>query len=120
MCENSCCVAKPDSFPNSKRLRQRFQQNADGDVNAFSQQIPPEWTKPLTCTEEGFFQNPNDCHKFYRCFKSGVRGGFSYNLFDCKPKELVFDAQLKVCSANDDGLNDLCGVLSAEAGLTDY
>lgn len=120
MCENFCCVAKPDLFPNSKRLRQQLKDSADGDVNTFSQTIPPEWTKPLTCEEEGFFQNPNDCHKFYRCYKAGSRGGFSRTLFDCKPKNLVFDPQLKVCvPVDEEGLGDVCGLLNAE-GLADY
>lgn len=86
----------------------------DADLNNFSQQIPAEWTKALTCDEEGFFQNPNDCHKFYRCYKSGNR--FARTLFDCKPKNLVFDALQKVCvSVDEGGFDNVCGVLAGES-----
>lgn len=120
MCENSCCVDKPELFPNSKKLRAKLRQQS-ADVNKFSQEIPAEWTKPLTCEEEGFYQNPNDCHKFYRCYKTGTRGGFSRTLFDCNPTTLVFDPRVKVCvPADDEGLNEVCGLLSAQDGFSDY
>ena len=107
-------------FPNSKKLRQKLAAQSM-EVNTFSQKIPPEWNKPLVCEEEGFFQNPNDCHKFYRCFKGSVRGGFQRTLFECNPSNLVFDPTFKVCVAPDaDGLNDVCGVLAGPEAGADY
>ena len=58
-----------------------------------------------------------DCHKFYRCYKSGIRGGFAKTLFECNPSSAVFDPQVKVCvPADEDGINDVCGVLSNQEG----
>ena len=104
-------------FPNSKRAKQRTKST---DINRFSQDMPPEWTKPLICEEEGYFRNPNDCHKFYRCHKTGTRGGFSRTLFECNPSTLIFDEQYNVCVAVEENINDnVCDQLDANAEV-DY
>ncbi|XP_027205698.2 uncharacterized protein LOC113799282 [Dermatophagoides pteronyssinus] len=116
-CEDNCCKAKPELFPNSKRAKQRTKST---DINRFSQDMPPEWTKPLICEEEGYFRNPNDCHKFYRCHKTGTRGGFSRTLFECNPSTLIFDEQYNVCVAVEENINDnVCDQLDANAEV-DY
>lgn len=115
LCENQCCVAKPERFPNSKKAKARLA--ANNAQNKFSQTIPAEWTKPLTCTEEGYFQNPNDCHHFYRCFKTGSRGGFSKTLFECNPSSLVFDPNVKVCvKVDNNNYDEICGGGTAAEG----
>lgn len=35
------------------------------------------------CSEEGFFQNEQNCHKFYRCVDQGPFGLTRFD-FDCK------------------------------------
>ncbi len=30
----------------------------------------PNWSKLIPCREEGYFQNPYNCSKFYRCYKN--------------------------------------------------
>jgi hypothetical protein len=64
------------------------------------QTIPSDWTIPLTCEEDGFYRNPNDCHKFYRCHE--VKGKFVKTLFNCNPNTAVFDDQFKVCVSPED------------------
>lgn len=82
--------------------------------------MPPEWTKPLVCSEEGYFRNPNDCHKFYRCHKSGAKSGFSKTLFECNPSTLIFDEQFKVCVPAEDNINvNVCDSLDVNDDL-DY
>ncbi|UXI20586.1 hypothetical protein NH340_JMT06529 [Sarcoptes scabiei] len=114
LCENNCCQPKPELFPNSKKAKERLKQQFD--VNRFSQDVPKEWTKPLECHEEGYFRNPNDCHKFYRCYSTGTgRGGFAKTLFECNPATLIFDEQFKVCvTPEDENLNgNVCDSLES-------
>ena len=120
MCENQCCVAKPERFPNSKKAKARLRETLA--QNKFSQDVPAEWTKPLTCTEEGYFQNPNDCHRFYRCFKTGSKGAYSKTLFECNPSTLVFDPNVKVCVKVDDDHNydEICGGAADATASADY
>ncbi|XP_013794837.1 dentin sialophosphoprotein-like [Limulus polyphemus] len=53
------------------------------------------------CLEVGFFRNPRDCHKFYRCVDFGGNDGhFSIFEFDC-PDGLVFDERESICNWPD-------------------
>ncbi|XP_076366008.1 uncharacterized protein LOC143254967 [Tachypleus tridentatus] len=47
------------------------------------------------CKEVGFFRNPSDCNRFYRCVKQGERL-IKYE-FQC-PDRLVFDENFSVCT----------------------
>ncbi|XP_063981086.1 uncharacterized protein LOC135164555 [Diachasmimorpha longicaudata] len=47
------------------------------------------------CTDEGFFPNPSDCHKFIRCVK--VNNGFIKYEFDCGPGT-AWDQNLLTCN----------------------
>ncbi|XP_015124029.1 flocculation protein FLO11 [Diachasma alloeum] len=47
------------------------------------------------CTDEGFFPNPSDCHKFIRCVK--VNNGFIKYEFDCGPGT-AWDQNLQTCN----------------------
>ena len=51
-----------------------------------------------SCTTEGFFRNPTDCTKFYRCVDLWQNGRelTIYN-FDC-PQGTVFDEAVSVCN----------------------
>ncbi|GIY29046.1 hypothetical protein CEXT_373481 [Caerostris extrusa] len=65
-----------------------------------SSQSPSEETE-IKCTEEGFFRNPNDCNRFYRCVNSGS-GEQEFIRYDFKcPESLVFDETNSVCNWPD-------------------
>jgi len=49
----------------------------------------------LMCTEEGFFPDPGDCTRFYRCVN--VDGEFRRLDFSCGPGT-VFDPELTTCN----------------------
>ncbi|GBN16366.1 hypothetical protein AVEN_132805-1 [Araneus ventricosus] len=50
------------------------------------------------CTEEGFFRNPDDCTKFYRCVDfAGTGESYTRYDFEC-PDDLVFDEVNNVCN----------------------
>jgi Chitin binding Peritrophin-A domain len=48
------------------------------------------------CTDEGFFANSNDCHKFYRCV-GDEKGGYRKFVFDCGPGT-AWDQNLQTCN----------------------
>lgn len=50
--------------------------------------------QPNECSSAGFFANPNDCKKFYRCVDNGTGSYMVYN-FDCAPGT-VWDQQSTV------------------------
>lgn len=52
------------------------------------------------CTEEGFFRDPEDCNKFYRCVDQNENGQFVKYDFTC-PEGLVFDEVNSVCNWPD-------------------
>ncbi|XP_023218621.1 dentin sialophosphoprotein-like [Centruroides sculpturatus] len=55
----------------------------------------------IECTKAGFFRNPNNCSKFYRCVDYEGNGkSFRIFHFECS-KELVFDEKLSVCTWPD-------------------
>lgn len=49
------------------------------------------------CTRTGFFRNPSDCNKFYRCVDPYQDGNYVVYEFDC-PAGLVFDERYSVCN----------------------
>ncbi|XP_076327753.1 uncharacterized protein LOC143234349 [Tachypleus tridentatus] len=51
------------------------------------------------CPHEGYFRNPRDCHKFYRCVDYYGNGNkFTLYQFIC-PERLVFDENINVCNS---------------------
>ncbi|GBO40778.1 hypothetical protein AVEN_259661-1, partial [Araneus ventricosus] len=55
----------------------------------------------IECTEAGYFRNPNDCNKFYRCVDfSGEGQEFVRYDFSC-PEGLVFDEKKSICNWPD-------------------
>lgn len=53
-----------------------------------SAQLP---ATPFTCSSDGYFVDPNNCGRFYRCHNSVAYG------FDC-PASLYFDVRYSVCN----------------------
>ncbi|CAG2108383.1 unnamed protein product, partial [Medioppia subpectinata] len=94
VCEDRCCVAHPELFPKAAKKRTT--------TTPPPQDIPVEWTEALPCEEDGFFRNPNDCHKFYRCHSNGGKGAYGKTLFNCNPATAVFDESFGVCVAPED------------------
>lgn len=65
-------AAKPDKNKKKKNARPKSKKNKKGE-----------------CTQEGFFQNEQDCHKFYRCVdQRPVVQGLTRFDFDCKWDDL--------------------------------
>ncbi|XP_013782857.1 mucin-17-like, partial [Limulus polyphemus] len=60
-----------------------------------SEQTSEITTQASKCKEVGFFRNPNNCNRFYRCVKQGARL-IKYD-FNC-PDRLVFDEIHSVCT----------------------
>jgi len=90
VCDDKCCVNHPELFPNVRQKKTTTSRPTPSN----------DWTIPLTCEEEGYFRNPNDCHRFYLCHE--VKKKFVTTLFSCNPLSLVFDDQFKVCVSPDD------------------
>ncbi|KAG1670722.1 hypothetical protein GQR58_016716 [Nymphon striatum] len=52
----------------------------------------------ITCKDAGFFRDPSDCNKFYRCVDwSGERLSYTIFYFVC-PVGLVFDDRFYICN----------------------
>ncbi|XP_054154810.1 uncharacterized protein LOC128953350 [Oppia nitens] len=102
VCDNLCCVAHPDLYPKAAKRR--------STTTPTPQDIPQEWTQQLDCPEEGYFRNPNDCHKFYRCH-TGAKGKLQRTLYNCNPTDAIFDEQLRVCVTPEetDSCEDIYG-----------
>ncbi|KAG8188925.1 hypothetical protein JTE90_014977 [Oedothorax gibbosus] len=66
------------------------------------------------CTEEGYFRDPNDCSKYYRCLDEGD-GTFTREDFSCAEGE-VFDEEMRYC--NREELATSCNQTSTESGGT--
>merc|ERR1711971_1222451 len=49
------------------------------------------------CTSNGFFRNPEDCTRFYRCVDLTGKGHFRKYTFSC-PVGTVFDESVMVCN----------------------
>ncbi|KAF8786925.1 putative endochitinase like protein [Argiope bruennichi] len=86
-----------DSTPKPERSTSKPQQTTPTSEESSEQPSKSD----NGCNEEGFFRNPEDCNKFYRCVDSGDNGqGFLRYDFDC-PKGLVFDETNSVCNWPD-------------------
>lgn len=63
--------------------------------------------KPLpsdaTCKSEGFYGNPNNCKKFYRCVDNG-KGGYTRYDFDCGDGT-VWDPEIQSCNYESSKIN---------------
>ncbi|XP_076309651.1 uncharacterized protein LOC143224971 [Tachypleus tridentatus] len=75
------------------------------------------------CPEAGFFRNPHDCHKFYRCVDLGGNDGhFNIFEFDC-PDGLVFDERESICNWPDNSPpcneNIICPPVDSSENSTD-
>ena len=49
------------------------------------------------CKSNGFFRNPEDCTRFYRCVDLTGKGHFKKYTFSC-PVGTVFDESVMVCN----------------------
>ncbi|RWS11159.1 mucin-22-like protein [Dinothrombium tinctorium] len=58
-----------------------------------NEKLPPK----KSCQREGFFRNPYNCNKFYRCVKLPGTRSFQIYYFDC-PAGLVFDERYETCN----------------------
>ena len=53
--------------------------------------------RSFRCTSEGYFADPNDCTKFYRCVPNpGSPNYFDQYSFECPPGT-AFDDRIKTC-----------------------
>ncbi|XP_067128942.1 uncharacterized protein [Centruroides vittatus] len=60
--------------------------------------IAAPYDQDLECTREGYYQNPFDCGKFYRCVKfHQFSDEFTVFHYEC-PHGLVFDERYEVCN----------------------
>lgn len=55
----------------------------------------PSSSGEIQCTEAGFYPNPKDCSKFYRCVDNG--GKFTVYNFDC-PSGTIWDPSVETCN----------------------
>ena len=61
-----------------------------------------DWNKYFHCTKEGFFKNPYDCTRFYRCYKNeGDNRHIWLSTFKCPPNQL-YDEKLETCDREED------------------
>jgi len=64
--------------------------------------IPPEtdFNKLVSCSKEGFFRNPYDCKRFYRCYFNDeverTEGFLRIGFFQCRD-DMVFDETAHTC-----------------------
>jgi len=64
--------------------------------------IPPEvdFEKLVSCSHEGFFRNPYDCKRFYRCYHNDeverAEGNLRIGFFQCRD-DMVFDEASQAC-----------------------
>ncbi|XP_055346364.1 uncharacterized protein LOC129593893 [Paramacrobiotus metropolitanus] len=65
------------------------------NMNMNSQHPSMRQLEPMQCPAEGFFRNPQDCTKFYRCVN--MLGSWTVWHFFC-PAGLVFDPNHAVCN----------------------
>ncbi|KAM7311093.1 collagen alpha-1(I) chain [Ixodes scapularis] len=74
----------------------------DSPEDRVDQESPVNLESLLPPLIQGFFRNPSDCHRFYRCVDLSSEGkGFVVYEFDC-PAGLVFDERFSVCNWPDD------------------
>ena len=59
--------------------------------------LPLSYAEDAQCTSNGFFRQPDDCTRFYRCVDLTGQGYFQKYTFSC-PVGTVFDENLSVCN----------------------
>ncbi len=58
--------------------------------------LEPDWKQYISCEKEGFFHNPYNCHKYYRCFTLGNDPTLQLAFFNC-PVNDVWDNLSQTC-----------------------
>ncbi|XP_069988435.1 uncharacterized protein Cht6 isoform X7 [Penaeus vannamei] len=85
------------------RPQNRRQQQAT-TIDPLNTPAPPTTPSPSTgfsCKREGFYPNPDNCHKYYWCLDSGASGlGIVAHSFTC-PSDLVFNKVIDGCDHPD-------------------
>ncbi|XP_008553715.1 dentin sialophosphoprotein [Microplitis demolitor] len=74
---------EPTTEPSTADLTPTTAQDTPSTSTSASTSSKPSGAGMSSCQEEGFFPNPSDCRKFYRCVK-GDNGYIKYD-FDCAP-----------------------------------
>jgi hypothetical protein len=79
----------------------------------------PNWSKIISCNEEGFFRNPYNCSKYYRCYKNEeTEKTLHFADFNC-PSRLWFDETEPTCVTQEQyfiKFHDLCKVIPLTSG----
>ncbi|KAK8390928.1 hypothetical protein O3P69_016939 [Scylla paramamosain] len=82
------------------RRRQGGKRPTTTTIHPLKTPPPPTTPSPVSsfaCRREGFFPNPDDCHKYYWCLDSGASGlGIVAHTFTC-PSDLVFSKTIDGC-----------------------
>ncbi|XP_071530249.1 uncharacterized protein Cht6 isoform X6 [Panulirus ornatus] len=69
-------------------------------IDPLNTPAPPTTPSPVSgfsCKREGFYPNPDNCHKYYWCLDSGASGlGIVAHAFTC-PSDLVFSKTIDGC-----------------------
>ena len=60
-------------------------------------EIPTSGMTEQDCTSAGFFRDPSDCTRFYRCTDPWGAGNYQKFPFEC-PAGTVFDEAVSVCN----------------------
>jgi len=62
--------------------------------------VETDYEKLITCSQEGYFRNPYDCQRFYRCYfndeSERTAGHLRVGFFKCN-NEMVFDSVSHTC-----------------------
>ncbi|KAK7075715.1 Cht6p, partial [Halocaridina rubra] len=79
-------------------------QQSTTTIDPLNTPSPPTTPSPVssfTCKREGFYPNPDNCHKYYWCLDSGASGlGIVAHAFTC-PSGLVFNKIIDGCDHAD-------------------
>ncbi|XP_042877960.1 probable chitinase 10 isoform X5 [Penaeus japonicus] len=89
---------RPGARPQNRRQQQTT------TIDPLNTPAPPTTPSPSTgfsCKREGFYPNPDNCHKYYWCLDSGASGlGIVAHTFTC-PSDLVFNKVIDGCDHPD-------------------
>ncbi|XP_063589790.1 mucin-2-like isoform X4 [Penaeus indicus] len=89
---------RPGARPQNRRQQQTT------TIDPLNTPAPPTTPSPSTgfsCKREGFYPNPDNCHKYYWCLDSGASGlGIVAHSFTC-PSDLVFNKVIDGCDHPD-------------------
>jgi hypothetical protein len=62
--------------------------------------LDPHYAEHITCAHEGYFRNPYDCNRFYRCYYNDAteraNGHLRVAFYQCSPS-MVFDNTAQTC-----------------------